>query len=122
MKALKTCIKEIESMGLKNITTARQKKNRTTLFEDPNSGDRYSVHLKTGYVRRHYKAGTAWGRPMINVWYMYQLNPVVKTDVIAGIAPGYHSTQSRRILYPFNTVQLFGILAKRLSKRLLKKS
>ena len=47
---LKT-IHELNDLGLKIVTTDRQKKNGTLMLFDPQTGSEYGIY-KTGYVRR----------------------------------------------------------------------
>ena len=91
MRAQKLAIETLEALGVKDVTTNRQKKNGTTCFELP-TGDVVSEH-STGYIRRY----MTWkGRKLT----CYQLNPVYKAPhkVIASDGTLYEWEHNKRML------------------------
>jgi hypothetical protein len=74
--SLTACIKKAKSLGLKEVTTPRQKTNGTIMFLEEN-GDKFGIYLKTGYTRRIYVTKSYFGG--YNTSYMYPLNPRVKS-------------------------------------------
>ncbi|MCK9575708.1 MAG: hypothetical protein WC979_02345 [Candidatus Pacearchaeota archaeon] len=107
---MENLIAKIESFGLKNISTEKQKANGTYMFQEiDNPKERVGIYLKSGYIRRIMPGyfGTA----------MYQLNPVTNEITVYG-------TKVSRILFPNDTEKLFGLIIKRYEKKLqkLKKS
>ncbi len=91
MRAQKLAIDTLKALGVKDVTTNRQKKNGTTCFELP-TGDVVSEH-STGYIRRY----MIWkGRKLT----CYQLNPVYKSNhkVIASDGTLYEWEHNKRML------------------------
>ena len=94
MRAQKLAIETLEALGVKDVTTNRQKKNGTTCFELP-TGDTVA-EFKSGYIRKYlmsdvegYKYHTC-----------YQLNPVYKAPhkVIASDGTLYEWENNKRML------------------------
>jgi len=91
MKEQKLAIDTLTALGVKDVTTDRQKKNGTTCFELP-TGDIVSEH-KTGYIRKY----MTWKGKKLTC---YQLNPVYKSPykVIASDGTLYEWEQNNRML------------------------
>ena len=75
MNEEKLAIDTLQALGAKDVTTNRQKKNGTTMFELP-TGDNVA-EFKSGYIRKYLMSRN----PVTNHKYhtCYQLNPVYKT-------------------------------------------
>ena len=91
MREQKLAIDTLTALGVKDVTTDRQKKNGTTCFELP-TGDIVSEH-KTGYIRKY----MTWKGKKLTC---YQLNPVYKSPykVIASDGTLYEWEQNNRML------------------------
>jgi len=91
MKEQKLAIDTLTALGVKDVTTNRQKKNGTTCFELP-TGDIVSEH-KTGYIRKY----MTWKGRKITC---YQLNPQYKSahKVIGGDGKLYEWEYNKRML------------------------
>ena len=91
MKAQKLAIETLQALGVKDVTTDRQKKNGTTCFELP-TGDTVA-EFKSGYIRKYlmYK-----GKKLT----CYQLNPVYKAPhkVISSDGTLYEWEFNKRML------------------------
>ena len=66
-------ISNLEALGVKDVTTNRQKKNGTTMFELP-TGDNIA-EFKSGYIRKYLMSKI----PEYKYHTCYQLNPTYKT-------------------------------------------
>jgi hypothetical protein len=64
----------LEALGCKNVTTNRQNKNGTTMFELP-TGDTVA-EFKSGYIRKYLMSGLS----KYKYHTCYQLNPQYLTD------------------------------------------
>ena len=73
MNEEKLAIDTLTALGVKNVTTNRQKKNGTTMFELP-TGDNVA-EFKSGYIRKYLMSG----QKNLKFHSCYQLNPVYKT-------------------------------------------
>jgi hypothetical protein len=71
MNEEKLAIDTLNALGVKNVTTNRQKNNGTTCFTLP-TGDCVSEH-KTGYIRKNLLNKNG------GIYTCYQLNPQYKT-------------------------------------------
>ena len=91
MRAQKLAIETLEALGVKDVTTNRQKKNGTTCFELP-TGDTVA-EFKSGYIRKYMMHK---GRKLT----CYQLNPVYKAPhkVIASDGTLYEWENNKRML------------------------
>ena len=91
MKEQKLAIDTLTALGVKDVTTNRQKKNGTTCFELP-TGDIVSEH-KTGYIRKYM---TCKGKKLT----CYQLNPQYKSyyKVISRDGNLYEWEHNKRML------------------------
>ena len=91
MKTQKLAIETLEALGVKDVTTNRQKKNGTTCFELP-TGDTVA-EFKSGYIRKYMMHK---GRKLT----CYQLNPVYKAPhkVIASDGTLYEWENNKRML------------------------
>ena len=91
MNEEKLAIDTLKALGVKDVTTSRQKKNGTTCFELP-TGDTVA-EFNSGYIRKYlmYK-----GRKLT----CYQLNPVYQTPykVISRSGKTYEWTHNKRML------------------------
>ena len=65
-------ISNLEALGVKDVTTNRQKKNGTTMFELP-TGDNIA-EFKSGYIRKYLMSKI----PEYKYHTCYQLNPTYK--------------------------------------------
>ena len=96
MNEEKLAIETLNALGVKNVTTNRQKNNGTTMFELP-TGDTVA-EFNSGYIRKYlmskqnkYKYHTC-----------YQLNPVYKTKWKAINSTGNiveHENNARMLIY-----------------------
>ena len=66
-------IDTLKALGVKNVTTNRQKMNGTTMFELP-TGDNVA-EFSSGYIRKYLMSS----RPEYRYHTCYQLNPVYKS-------------------------------------------
>ena len=64
MPTLKNLIAPIEALGLKEISTSRQQKNGTIVFQAPDN-DLYAIY-KSGYVRRLSEGKEGYNKGNIN--------------------------------------------------------
>ena len=87
----KLAIDTLKALGVKDVTTNRQKANGTTAFELP-TGDTVSEH-NTGYIRRYLMHK---GKKLT----CYQLNPVYKSShkVISSEGTLYEWEHNKRML------------------------
>ena len=87
----KLAIDTLKALGVKDVTTNRQKKNGTTCFELP-TGDTVA-EFKSGYIRKYM---IHKGRKLT----CYQLNPVYKAPhkVIASDGTLYEWENNKRML------------------------
>jgi len=96
MKAQKLAIETLQALGVKDVTTDRQKKNGTTCFELP-TGDTVA-EFKSGYIRKYLMSTN----PVTNYKYhtCYQLNPVYKAPhkVISSDGTLYEWEFNKRML------------------------
>ena len=69
----KLAIDTLTALGVKNVTTNRQKNNGTTMFELP-TGDTVA-EFDSGYIRKYLMSG----QENLKFHSCYQLNPVYKT-------------------------------------------
>jgi hypothetical protein len=69
----KLAIETLAALGCKDVTTNRQKKNGTTMFELP-TGDTVA-EFKSGYIRKYLMSG----QKNLKFYTCYQLNPQYKT-------------------------------------------
>ena len=69
----KLAIETLAALGCKDVTTDRQKKNGTTMFELP-TGDTVA-EFKSGYIRKYLMSG----QKNLKFHTCYQLNPQYKT-------------------------------------------
>ena len=91
MKEQKLAIDTLTALGVKDVTTNRQKKNGTTCFELP-TGDIVSEH-STGYIRKYIMHK---GKKLT----CYQLNPQYKSSykVISRDGNLYEWEHNKRML------------------------
>jgi hypothetical protein len=73
MNEEKLAIDTLNALGVKNVTTNRQKNNGTTMFKLP-TGDTVA-EFKSGYIRKYLMSGVEGYK----FHSCYQLNPVYKT-------------------------------------------
>ena len=73
MNEEKLAIDTLNALGVKNVTTNRQKNNGTTMFELP-TGDNVA-EFKSGYIRKYLMSGVDGYK----YHTCYQLNPVYKS-------------------------------------------
>ena len=66
-------IDTLKALGVKNVTTNRQKMNGTTMFELP-TGDNVA-EFSSGYIRKYLMSS----RPEYKYHTCYQLNPMYKS-------------------------------------------
>ena len=83
-----------KALGVKDVTTNRQKMNGTTMFELP-TGDTVA-EFKSGYIRKYLMSGL----PEFKYHTCYQLNPVYKSPykVISSEGKLYEWEQNNRML------------------------
>ena len=102
MRAQKLAIETLKALGAKDVTTNRQKKNGTTMFELP-TGDTVA-EFSSGYIRKYlmsdvegYKYHTC-----------YQLNPVYKSPfkIITSNGTLYEGHHNNRMLIYSRTERL----------------
>ena len=74
MNEEKLAIETLNALGVKNVTTNRQKNNGTTMFELP-TGDTVA-EFNSGYIRKYLMSG----QKNLKFHSCYQLNPVYKTE------------------------------------------
>ena len=91
MNEEKLAIETLKALGVKNVTTNRQKKNGTTCFELP-TGDTVA-EFNSGYIRKYLMHK---GRKLT----CYQLNPVYQTPYKVVWSDGrlYETTSNNRML------------------------
>ena len=84
----------LEALGCKNVTTNRQNKNGTTMFELP-TGDNVA-EFKSGYIRKYLMSGVEGYK----FHSCYQLNPTYKTPYKMIWRDGklHEGTHNRRML------------------------
>lgn len=96
MNEEKLAIDTLNALGVKDVTTNRQKNNGTTMFELP-TGDTVA-EFNSGYIRKYLMSTN----PVTNHKYhtCYQLNPTYKVPYKAVNWNGklYESTMSNRML------------------------
>jgi len=96
MNEEKLAIETLNALGVKDVTTNRQKKNGTTMFELP-TGDTVA-EFKSGYIRKYLMSKN----PVTNYKYhtCYQLNPQYKSahKVIGGDGKLYEWEYNKRML------------------------
>ena len=96
MNEEKLAINTLNALGVKDVTTNRQKNNGTTMFELP-TGDNVA-EFKSGYIRKYLMSKN----PVTNYKYhtCYQLNPQYKTPykMIWSNGELYEGTHNRRML------------------------
>ena len=73
MNEEKLAIDTLNALGVKDVTTNRQKNNGTTMFELP-TGDNVA-EFKSGYIRKYLMSG----QKNLKFHSCYQLNPQYKT-------------------------------------------
>ena len=102
MRAQKLAIETLEALGAKNVTTNRQKKNGTTMFELP-TGDTVA-EFKSGYIRKYLMSS----RPEYKYHTCYQLNPVYKSPfkIITSDGTLYEGHHNNRMLIYSRTERL----------------
>ena len=100
-------ISNLEALGVKDVTTNRQKKNGTTMFELP-TGDNIA-EFKSGYIRKYLMSKI----PEYKYHTCYQLNPVYKTKWKA------ISSSGKLVESEMNSRMLIYSRAERLKKLLL---
>ena len=90
----KLAIDTLNALGVKNVTTNRQKNNGTTMFELP-TGDTVA-EFDSGYIRKYLMSG----QENLKFHSCYQLNPVYKTKwkAINGYGKLVESDTSARML------------------------
>jgi len=98
MKEEKLAIDTLNALGVKDVTTNRQKNNGTTMFELPTGGT--IAEFKSGYIRKYLMATN----PVSNHKYhtCYQLNPTYKTKWKAVNSFGMlveSDTKARMLIY-----------------------
>ena len=83
-----------KALGVKNVTTDRQKKNGTTCFKLP-TGDTVA-EFKSGYIRKYLMSGL----PEFKYHTCYQLNPVYQAPykVISSEGKLYEWEHNNRML------------------------
>ena len=91
MNEEKLAIDTLKALGVKNVTTNRQKMNGTTMFELP-TGDNVA-EFSSGYIRKY----LTWKGKKLTC---YQLNPVYKSPykVISSEGKLYEWEQNNRML------------------------
>lgn len=77
MNEEKLAINTLNALGVKDVTTNRQKNNGTTMFELP-TGDTVA-EFDSGYIRKYLMSG----QENLKFHSCYQLNPVYKTKLKA---------------------------------------
>ena len=94
MNEEKLAIDTLTALGVKDVTTNRQKKNGTTMFELP-TGDNVA-EFKSGYIRKYLMSGQA----KYKYHTCYQLNPVYKSPykIITSDGTLYEGQHNNRML------------------------
>ena len=96
MNEEKLAIDTLNALGVKNVTTNRQKNNGTTMFELP-TGDTVA-EFNSGYIRKYLMSQ----QDKYKYHTCYQLNPVYKTKWKAINSSGKlveSETNSRLLIY-----------------------
>ena len=90
----KLAIDTLKALGVKDVTTNRQKNNGTTMFELP-TGDNVA-EFSSGYIRKYLMSGVDGYK----YHTCYQLNPVYKSPfkIITGDGTLYEGQHSNRML------------------------
>jgi len=92
----KLAIETLNALGVKNVTTNRQKNNGTTMFELP-TGDTVA-EFNSGYIRKYLMSQ----QDKYKYHTCYQLNPVYKTKWKAINSHGNiieHDNNARMLIY-----------------------
>ena len=94
MNEEKLAIDTLKALGVKNVTTNRQKMNGTTMFELP-TGDNVA-EFSSGYIRKYLMSGVDGYK----YHTCYQLNPVYKSahKVISSEGDLYEWENNKRML------------------------
>ena len=94
MNEEKLAIDTLTALGVKDVTTNRQKNNGTTMFELP-TGDNVA-EFKSGYIRKYLMSGVEGYK----FHSCYQLNPTYKTPYKMIWRDGklHEGTHNRRML------------------------
>ena len=94
MNEEKLAIDTLNALGVKNVTTNRQKNNGTTMFELP-TGDTIA-EFNSGYIRKYLMSG----QENLKFHSCYQLNPTYKTPYKMIWQDGklHEGTHNRRML------------------------
>jgi hypothetical protein len=76
-KDKKMALQMMNAIGLKDITSKKQKREGRIMVEDPKSGDRYTLSPKTGWVRIYPATyiSEGWQDTKPSMWNTYQINP-----------------------------------------------
>ena len=96
MNEEKLAIDTLNALGVKDVTTNRQKNNGTTMFELP-TGDNVA-EFKSGYIRKYLMSNVEGYK----FHSCYQLNPVYKTKWKAVNSNGMlieSDTSARMLIY-----------------------
>ena len=96
MNEEKLAIETLNALGVKDVTTNRQKKNGTTMFELP-TGDTVA-EFNSGYIRKYLMSTNKVTNHKYHT--CYQLNPQYKTPykMIWSNGELYEGTHNRRML------------------------
>jgi outer membrane protein assembly factor BamB len=94
MNEEKLAINILNALGVKDVTTTRQKNNGTTMFELP-TGDTVA-EFKSGYIRKYLMSK----QDKLKFHTCYQLNPQYKTPykMIWSNGEFYEGTNNRRMM------------------------
>jgi len=94
MNEEKLAIDTLKALGVKDVTTNRQKNNGTTMFELP-TGDNIA-EFSSGYIRKYLMSK----RPEYKYHTCYQINPTYKTSYKMIWQDGrlHEGTHNRRML------------------------
>ena len=94
MNEEKLAIDTLTALGVKDVTTNRQKKNGTTMFELP-TGDNVA-EFKSGYIRKYLMSQ----QDKYKYYTCYQLNPQYKAPyrIISTHGDEYKWEQNKRML------------------------
>ena len=94
MNEEKLAIDTLKALGVKDVTTNRQKNNGTTMFELP-TGDNVA-EFSSGYIRKYLMSK----RPEYKYHTCYQMNPVYKSahKVISREGKLYEWEHNKRML------------------------
>ena len=95
-----------KALGVKDVTTNRQKMNGTTMFELP-TGDTVA-EFKSGYIRKYLMSGL----PKFKYYTCYQLNPVYQAPykVVSSEGKLHEWTHNKRMLIMNRTERLRKLL------------